>query len=92
MSSDLPEYYFRIRENGAQVFRMDAENRQRRIDMEPLAVLNIRKSDVKPQGDRELTEVDLVVIRNWMEERQELLAARDMDDIHPAIDSQNLTA
>ena len=42
MGSDLPEYYFRIRENGALVFRVDAENRQRRIDMEPLAVLNIR--------------------------------------------------
>lgn len=27
-----------------------------------------------------------------MEERQELLAARDIDDIHRAIDSLNLTA
>ena len=91
MSSDLPEYYFRIRENGAQVFRVNAENRQRRIDMEPLAVLNIRNSEIKPQGDRELSEADLAVIREWMEERQELLAARYMDDIHRAIDSLNLT-
>ena len=92
MSSDLPEYYFRIRENGSQVFRLDAENRQRPIDMEPLAVINIRNSEIKPQGDRELSEADLAVIREWMEERQELLAARDMDDIHRAIDSLNLTA
>ena len=92
MSSDLPEYYFRIRENGALVFRVDAENRQRRIDMEPLAVLNIRNGEIKPQGERELSEADLAVIREWMEERHELLAARDMDDIHRAIDSLNLTA
>ena len=31
--SDLPEYYFRIRENGAVVFRVDTENRQRRIEV-----------------------------------------------------------
>ena len=30
----LPELYFRVRENGAVVFRVDTENRQRRIDME----------------------------------------------------------
>ena len=60
--------------------------------MELLAVLNIRNSEIKPQGDRELSEADLAVIREWMEERQELLAARDMDDIHRAIDSLNLTA
>ena len=35
--SDLPEYYFRIRENGAAVFRVDTENRQRRIEMEQIA-------------------------------------------------------
>jgi hypothetical protein len=34
MSAHLPEYYFRVRENGAVVFRVDTENRQRRIEME----------------------------------------------------------
>ena len=27
MAGDLPDYYFRIRENGAAVFRVDTENR-----------------------------------------------------------------
>ena len=31
MTGDLPEYYFRVRENGATVFRVDTENRQRRV-------------------------------------------------------------
>ncbi|MEY3532238.1 MAG: hypothetical protein RI979_262 [Pseudomonadota bacterium] len=26
MSGDLPDYYFRVRENGAVVFRVDTEN------------------------------------------------------------------
>ncbi|MFP4274961.1 MAG: hypothetical protein ACLFRU_08040 [Paracoccaceae bacterium] len=91
MSSVLPDYYFRVRENGALVFRVDTENRHRRIEMDPIAVLNIRNGEIKPQGSRELTETDIEVIRDWMAERVEVLAQRDMDDIHRAVDYLNLT-
>ncbi len=92
MAGDLPEYYFRVRDNGAFVFRVDTENRQRRIDMDQIAVVNIRKSEIKPHGDRELTEADLAAIREWMAERQEILAHRDIDDILRAVDYLNTTA
>ena len=91
MTSDLPDYYFRVRENGALVFRVDTTNRQRRIEMDQIAVVNIRNGEIKPHGDRELSEADLDVIRDWMAERQELLAQRDIDDIHRAVDYLNLT-
>ncbi|NOD92012.1 hypothetical protein GS636_04335 [Ruegeria sp. HKCCD4884] len=91
MSADLPEYYFRIRENGAAVFRVDTENRQRRIEMDQIAVINIRNGDVKPQGQRTLSERDQAEIAQWMEERRALLAKRDIDDIHRAVDHLNLT-
>lgn len=42
MATELPEYYFRVRENGAAVFRVDTENRQRRIEMDQIALANIR--------------------------------------------------
>lgn len=90
--SDLPEYYFRIRDKGALVFRVETENRQRRIEMSPLAVLNVRSGDVKPQGDRTLTPEDLAAISKWMTERKTLLALRDIDDIHRTIDQLNTTA
>ncbi|MDT0682642.1 hypothetical protein RM543_08090 [Roseicyclus sp. F158] len=89
---DLPDYYFRIRENGAMVFRVDTENRQRRIEMDQIAVVNIRNGEVKPHGDRTLSETDIATIRNWMEERRKVLSFRDLDDIHRAIDHLNLTA
>jgi hypothetical protein len=91
MSADLPEYYFRVRENGALVFRVDTQNRQRRIDMDQIAVVNIRNGEIKPHGDRVLSDDDLEVIRDWMQERQEVLAHRDIDDIHRAVDYMNLT-
>ena len=92
MASDLPEYYFRVRDKGAVVFRIDTENRQRRIDMDQIAVINVVNGQIKPHGQRELSDTDLEVIRDWMAERQEVLAARTLDDIHRAVDHLNLTA
>jgi hypothetical protein len=89
--SDLPDYYFRIRDNGAAVFRVDTENRQRRIDMEQIATVNVRNGEVKPQGERKLTPEDRAAIRDWLAARVELLARREIDDIHRAIDHLNLT-
>jgi len=91
MAGDLPDYYFRVRENGAFVFRVDTENRQRRIDMDQIAVVNIRKSEIKPHGDRELSEADIAAITEWMAERQALLEHRDIDDILRAVDYLNTT-
>lgn len=89
--SELPEYYFRIRENGAAVFRVSTENRQRRLEMEEIAVVNIRNGNIRPHGDTVLTTEQLQLIEDWMEERRAVLAERDIDDIHRAIDYLNLT-
>jgi len=91
MPRELPKYYFRVRENGAAVFRVDTENRQRRIEMDQIAVVNIRNGEVKPQGDRVLTQGDIDTIQNWMLDRNALLAQRDIDDIHRAVDYLNIT-
>ncbi|OOY11603.1 MAG: hypothetical protein EP320_09650 [Rhodobacteraceae bacterium] len=87
---DLPEYYFRVKENGATVFRVDTENRQRRIEMDPLANVNIRNGEIKPQGDRELSATDRAEIEAWIAHRREVLAQRDVDDILRAVDHLNL--
>ncbi|WP_299045491.1 hypothetical protein [uncultured Tateyamaria sp.] len=91
MGAELPDYYFRVRENGAAVFRVDTENRQRRIEMDQIAVVNIRNGEIKPHGDRTLSPEDLSRIEAWMEARAETLAHRDIDDIHRAVDYLNLT-
>lgn len=92
MAGDLPDYYFRVRENGAFVFRIDTENRQRRIDMDQIATVNIRKGEIKPHGDRQLTPEDMAAIEEWMAERLKLLEHRDIDDILRAVDYLNTTA
>ncbi len=90
--TELPDFYFRIRENGAAVYRVSTENRQRRIEMTEIAVVNIRNGNIRPHGSHELTEEEQGVIATWMEERRTLLAERELDDIHRTIDHLNLTA
>ncbi len=91
MSGDLPKFYFRIRDNGATVFRVDTENRQRRIEMEEIAVVNVRNGNVKPHGDRPLDDAEQTAIADWMAARLAVLSRRDIDDIHRAVDHMNLT-
>lgn len=90
--TDLPEYYFRVRENGAVVFRVDTENRMRRIEMDQIAVVNVKNGEIKPHGDRVLTDAERGRIENWLEERRAALRARELDDIDRTIDRLNLTA
>jgi len=92
MAADLPDYYFRVRDNGALVFRVDTQNRQNRLELEQIAALNIRNGEIKPQGERSLSPDDLTAIRDWMAARAALLARRDIDDIHRAVDTLNITA
>jgi hypothetical protein len=91
MSADLPDYYFRVRDNGAVVFRIDTENRQRRIDMEEIATVNVNNGKVKPHGDEALSAEEDALIAAWVAERRVVLAARDVDDILRAVDHLNLT-
>ena len=88
---DLPDYYFRVRENGAVVFRVDTENRQRRIDMEEIATVNVNNGKIKPHGDEALTDDEEALIASWVADRRAVLAARDVDDILRAMDHLNLT-
>ncbi|MEL6585903.1 MAG: hypothetical protein AAFY65_20450 [Pseudomonadota bacterium] len=88
----LPPYYFRVKENGALVFRVDAENRQRRLELDHIATVNVNNGNVKPQGDTPLSPEDEAAIAQWMEARKTTLRARDVDDILRAVDHLNLTA
>lgn len=91
MGGDLPEFYFRVKENGAAVFRVETETRQRRIELDQIATVNVNNGNVRPQGDRVLTSDESAAITRWLDTRRALLARREVDDIHRAIDHLNLT-
>ncbi|TFL17943.1 hypothetical protein [Jannaschia formosa] len=88
----FPPYYFRVKENGATVFRVDSENRQRRLELEQIATVNTGNGTVRPHGDRRLTEEDRAAIDAWLAERQAVLAAREAEAARRAVETLNLTA
>jgi hypothetical protein len=89
--TELPEYYFRIRENGAVVFQISTNNKQRRIEMDEIATINIRNGAIRPHGERVLDADEIALIEEWIAARRAVLADREIDDIHRAIDYLNLT-
>ena len=90
--AEIDNLFFRVRENGAAVYRVDAENRQRRLDMQQIAVVNIRNGDVKPQGDQVPTAAERNSIDAWVVERRKIIEERRIDDLHRTTDHLNLTA
>ena len=92
MTEPLPDLYFRIRENGAMVFRVETETRNRRIEMTQIAVVNVKNGEVKAHGGRDLTDDESARIAAWIEARREVLRAREVDDILRTVDHLNLTA
>lgn len=91
MSTALPDHFFRLHDNGATVFRVSTENRLNRLEMEPVAVINICNGEVKPQGG-ELTDAGRGTIDAWMAERRGALASREIAAVEAAIEALNLTA
>ncbi len=92
MAVDLPEYFFRTRDTGASVFRVDTGNRHRRIEMDQIATVLMRTGEIRAHGDRKLTDEDKAAIKTWIADRRETLDWRQMDDILRAIDHLHHTA
>jgi hypothetical protein len=92
MTGEPDRLYFRVRDNGATVFRVDTENRQRRIEMDQIAVVNTNNGQIKPHGDAPPTKDELAEIERWMDARKAVLDERGIDDIFRAVDYLNLTA
>ena len=92
MADDLPRLYFRVRENGAAVFRLSPDNRQRRMEMVQVASVNLRSGEVKPHGDLAMDVADRAAIAGWIAARRTQLAAREVDDVLRTVDRLSLAA
>ena len=86
----LPDLYFRVRDNGAAVFRLNDGSRDRRLELEQIAVVNTNRGDFKVQGDHVLTTAERETIQTWLAHRMAVLAKREMDDIRRTLDQINL--
>jgi hypothetical protein len=88
--TNAPDLYFRIREPGALVFRVDTDGP--RVAMEPLAVVNLRTGETRAQGERTVTPEEQGQIASWMADRLATLAAREAAQPAELVEALNRTA
>ncbi len=84
--------YFRVRKNGAQVFRVGMDQRDKRMTLDPLATVVLRSGEIRVQGTRSLSEAERDEIEKWRAERQTTLAHRETDDLRRTIEAIQATA
>ena len=87
----LPKLYFRLRDNGAQVFRVDTENARQRLDMIPIAHANTRNGEIRHTGGAMPTPEEEAAIRNWIADRQQKLAQRPLANVEALVEQMNAT-
>ncbi|MEL6583848.1 MAG: hypothetical protein AAFQ36_08435 [Pseudomonadota bacterium] len=84
--------YFRTRDNGALVYRVDTENRQRRLELEQIAVVNLRSGEIRPHNNAVIPALERNEIEKWIVARRKELNQRDMQDIDRLIDQLHWAA
>jgi hypothetical protein len=92
MISALPELYFRLRDNGATVFRMQDDARNGRIDMTQIATVNLRSGEIKVGAEKSLSEVEKSEIDQWVADRRESQSWRRLDKVMQTIEDINHAA
>ncbi|MEO1562459.1 MAG: hypothetical protein AAFR98_03405 [Pseudomonadota bacterium] len=83
--------YFRTRENGAAVFRIDTKNRNRSLELIQIANISLRKQEIRPQGDSQISDAERAEIEDWIKARLEKLTSRDKDELDRMIDQIKTT-
>ena len=86
------DLYFRIKDNGATVFRINDDARQRRLDLQPIAEANVRNGDIKLRKDVELSAAERAEITAWLDARRETLKAREIAEARLTVEHLNATA
>lgn len=88
----IMDLYFRIKDNGATVFRINDEMRTRRLDLQPVAEANVRNGDIKLRKDVTLSDAEQGEINAWLDARRETLKAREVEQARLTIEHLNATA
>ena len=92
MPNPLPKLYFRVKDRGVLVFRIDSENRHKRIEMQHIAAVNFQNGIVRTHKNCQLSAAEETAIQSWLNKREKVSEERRIDDIFRTIDHLNMTA
>ena len=92
MITPLPELYFRLRDGGATVFRIESDAHNGRTEMVQIALVNLETGRVRPYRGTELSQSDMAAIETWIADRRESLQWKRLDHAMRTVEAINQTA
>lgn len=84
--------YFRIKDNGATVFRPIEDSARGRLDLQPIAEANVRNGQIKPRREAVISDAERTEIADWIRARRGALAAAAAETPMRAIEALNAAA
>lgn len=84
--------YFRVKNNGAQVFRITEDTNRARTDLVPVATAVLRNGEIRLQGEATLSDAERDEIATWIETRQTADSIRKRQAVEDLADNLGKTA
>ena len=88
----LPKLFYRVSKSGADVYRIDLQNRLRRLDLEKIAEIDVTSFVITPLPDKRLSTEEENDMRFWCDKRRGQLDLRSQNDINRLVESMNHAA
>ncbi len=88
----LQKLFYRVNRDGADVYRIDLQNRLKRLDLEKIAEIDIENDTIVPVDRMALSNEERDDMQNWCLARHDKLELRHQNDINRLIESMNHAA
>lgn len=88
----LQKLFYRVSKSGADVYRIDLQNRLRRLDLEKIAEIDVANNCIIPIDTIGLSDEETQDMENWQAKRQVQLELRSQNDINRLVESMNHAA
>lgn len=92
MTKPLPKLYFRVKANGATVFRIDTQNREKRLLLKSIAQINFRNLECKLSQDQEFTQDEKAEVTTWLADRSGTIEKQESENVHQLTDQMGIAA
>ncbi len=88
----LQKLFYRVSEKGADVYRIDLQNRLRRLDLQKIAEINLSENSISKTDGVEHSQEEQSDMQNWCEMRKDQLELRSQNDINRLVEALNHAA
>ncbi len=88
----LQKLFYRVSKQGADVYRIDLQNRLRRLDLQKIAEIDLANEAVLQIKGVELSKEEQSDMQNWRKMRLGQLELRSQNDINRLIEALNHAA